>query len=458
MATLNPFASFAQGQQLGMQRRAEERLIEDRERQEQSRNRMSALLAGGLPTTPQAQQSFVAQAAQADPGMALDWAQHFAKQQPDLLARRKQEAPFVTAELGNVTDQASYDMARQRLSDLGVDVDDMPDIYNPQQTNMVLQASRYLAEGAPEASTGPFTGSSLQGQAANILLSADPASPEYAAAYGIMSQPRTYLDQGSGQMVSIAPDMSAYAAPAGRTAQRVAKEPEPPMGVGGQPAPTVKQKETAQAGPGVTVTPIPSSMPKLTEGQKARDKEFGKEYVRWSGGGQADAERNIAQLEQQIQRLQGEENLTGPIIGMQPRYMATFTNPAGVDVQEQVEEVVQRNLREILGAQFTEREGERLISRAYNPRLEETVNVARLTRLVDQMRRAADAKNAMAQYFDQYGTLQGYKGPKMPTMSEMGDAVEGEGEIAQPTTKEERDALPSGTPYIAPDGSRKVKK
>ncbi len=456
MATLNPFASFAQGRQLGMQRRAEERLIEDRERQEQSRNRMSALLAGGLPTTPQAQQSFVAQAAQADPGMALDWAQHFAKQQPDLLARRKQEAPFVTAELGTVTDQASYDMARQRLSDLGVDVDDMPDIYNPQQTNMVLQASRYLAEGAPEASTGPFRGDTQWAQDRNVLLTEDPSSPKYAASYAAMASPRSF--ESDGQIVTIMPDMSPYAPPTGRTAQRVAKEPEPPMGVGGQPTPTVKQKETAQAGPGVTVTPIPSSMPKLTEGQKARDKEFGKEYVRWSGGGQADAERNIAQLEQQIQRLQGEENLTGPIIGMQPRYMATFTNPAGVDVQEQVEEVVQRNLREILGAQFTEREGERLISRAYNPRLEETVNVARLTRLVDQMRRAADAKNAMAQYFDQYGTLQGYKGPKMPTMSEMGDAVEGEGEIAQPTTKEERDALPSGTPYIAPDGSRKVKK
>jgi len=86
-------------------------------------------------------------------------------------------------------------------------------------------------------------------------------------------------------------------------------------------------------------------------------------------------------------------------------------DPKGVNVQEQIEEVVQRNLREVLGAQFTEKEGARLISRAYNPQLGPAYNVPRLRRLFSQMEQAAKAKEAMADYFEKNETLMGYKGP-----------------------------------------------
>src|SRR5690606_8783450 len=85
--------------------------------------------------------------------------------------------------------------------------------------------------------------------------------------------------------------------------------------------------------------------------------------------------------------------------------------------KEKVEEVVQRNLRVILGAQFTEKEGERLISRAYNPRLSEAENKARVDRLIQQISEAAKAKLDAAQYFQQHGSLVGWKG-RLPRMSD----------------------------------------
>jgi len=59
---------------------------------------------------------------------------------------------------------------------------------------------------------GPFEGTGMKAQAANILLTGDPASPEYAAAYSIMSEPT--FDMTRQQMIY--PDMSAYRPPAGR--------------------------------------------------------------------------------------------------------------------------------------------------------------------------------------------------------------------------------------------------
>jgi len=63
-----------------------------------------------------------------------------------------------------------------------------------------------------------------------------------------------------------------------------------------------------------------------------------------------------------------------------------------------------------LGPQFTEKEGERLIARAYNPRLSEKENVKRVRRLIDQIKSAAKAKGDAADYFEKNGTLAGYKG------------------------------------------------
>lgn len=152
-------------------------------------------------------------------------------------------------------------------------------------------------------------------------------------------------------------------------------------------------------------------MPQLTPGQKAADTAFGKEYSDYiAGGGKADIEKNIQQLKDVRQELGKTDTATGPLIGLLPKSVRDLVTPKGAALQDKVEEVVQRNLRAILGAQFTEKEGERLIARAYNPRLSEAENMKRLNALITQIESAAQQKDLAAKFFEEKGTLQGFLG------------------------------------------------
>ena len=175
--------------------------------------------------------------------------------------------------------------------------------------------------------------------------------------------------------------------------------------------------------PGTTVQNILGG-DKLTPAQEAIDKKFAEDYVSWKGGGGQDTAAQIAQLKPVIQALEAGQPITGMKVAVQPDLLLAMTNPKALQSREQVEEVVQRNLRAVLGAQFTEREGERLIARAYNPKLPPEENASRLRRLFLQMSTAAEQKQAMVDHVDQYGTLRGFTG-KMPSVQDFYQAIEG---------------------------------
>ena len=105
-------------------------------------------------------------------------------------------------------------------------------------------------------------------------------------------------------------------------------------------------------------------------------------------------------------------NVTGPEIGLTPNVVLSTINPEAVNIRERIEETVQRNLKAVLGAQFTEKEGERLIARAFNPMLPEHMNERRLGLLIDQMEKAYLIQRDVAQYFEKNGTLTGWTGSR----------------------------------------------
>lgn len=156
------------------------------------------------------------------------------------------------------------------------------------------------------------------------------------------------------------------------------------------------------------------------------DEAFAKEYIDLTAGGAlTDAQKAVSQLDQVYSDLSsGEKDLSGTLISLQPRAVLAITNPDALDARDQVEEVVQRNLRLILGAQFTEREGVRLIERAYNPALDESYNAIRVGRLFDQIRSAAKFKLAMVRHYEQNGTLEGFELSKMPDMEDFWKALQ----------------------------------
>jgi len=149
----------------------------------------------------------------------------------------------------------------------------------------------------------------------------------------------------------------------------------------------------------------------LSEAQKQIDKKFAEDYLAWKArGGMADVEKNLAQLREASTTLGGDKNVTGGMYGIIPDKVLAMWNPEAIDTKEKVSEVVQRNLRLILGAQFTEKEGQQLINRAYNDALDESVNKARVDRLMAQIQAAAESRDSAAKYYEQNGTLKGWKG------------------------------------------------
>ena len=163
----------------------------------------------------------------------------------------------------------------------------------------------------------------------------------------------------------------------------------------------------------------------LTPAQKKVDETFANEYVDWSKGGMADVEKNLSQLLDVNRALASGDNLTGGYIGLTPDKLLGYMNPEALNNKEMVQEVVQRNLRLILGAQFTEKEGERLINRAYNDSLDEEVNRQRVGRLILQINSAAQAMDEMSKYYESNGTLKGYEGRRL-TMADLNNTWQAE--------------------------------
>jgi|GEM_PF-2656893 len=205
-----------------------------------------------------------------------------------------------------------------------------------------------------------------------------------------------------------------------------------------------------------------------TPGWKKIDEAFAPLYFDWQAGGWADTGKQVDQLNEALGILESGQEVTGPMQGAINRLgLGALFNQDGTIAKENVEEVVQRSLREILGAQFTENEGQRLIARAFNDQLPPAENAKRVRRLLQTIQGMADSKQAMVDHFNANGTLYGYQG-KQPTLAEIrafdfGDAPGGPGQpnqsqAQQISTQEQYDALPSGSPYLAPDGTIRTKR
>lgn len=164
----------------------------------------------------------------------------------------------------------------------------------------------------------------------------------------------------------------------------------------------------------------------FTKGQIEVDKTFAKDfYTPYMLGGAQDIEKNLSQLTEVVTALEKPDaNLTGPLLSMLPDQVRATLNPQSLNVRDLVSEVAQRNLREILGGQFAQKEGEALIARAYNDTLPEDVNATRVRRLMKQITSAAEAKRDAIRHFEDNGTLKGWKG-KLPRMSDF-DPLAGE--------------------------------
>lgn len=152
----------------------------------------------------------------------------------------------------------------------------------------------------------------------------------------------------------------------------------------------------------------------LTPGQKMADDTFAKDAAEYYyGGGKATTEKNLARFASAIQTLRDNPDLTG---GITPRIpilssdsVQDTINPKMAAVRDEVRGAVQASLRQVLGAQFTEKEGEAIFNRSFNPRLSTEENVKRATAELEAIQRMAAQKDGSMEHFLANGTLRGYR-------------------------------------------------
>ena len=149
----------------------------------------------------------------------------------------------------------------------------------------------------------------------------------------------------------------------------------------------------------------------LTPGQSTIDTEFGKIAAEYTLKGQPQVKANLKNLTRKIDILKlGEQNVSGVGIGIIPDFAKPIMGfQDAVAFEDDIRDIVFQSLREKLGAQFTEKEGDRLVAAAFNKSLDESRNVPRLERLYKTIEEAAKAKEDAILHYNKTGSLQGYE-------------------------------------------------
>lgn len=182
-----------------------------------------------------------------------------------------------------------------------------------------------------------------------------------------------------------------------------------------------------------------------TPGTRAVDNAFGKDYAEYSlGGGSANAQRNLDSIDYVIDKLGKTDNASGPLVGLIPKEARDIITPEGAALQDEVARVIAAQMRQTLGAQFTEKENREFIAREFNPRQEEPELIRRLTNVKKQLESAAKAKEEAARYFQKNGTMAGYNGKTSFSFSDFGEGASPASSIKKRNinemTEEEMDA------------------
>jgi hypothetical protein len=149
---------------------------------------------------------------------------------------------------------------------------------------------------------------------------------------------------------------------------------------------------------------------------KQLDADFAKDYNEWTSGKAAQSAADLGRLDEAIKRLSGSEQISGPIVGAVTsipgvQRVANAFMPAVKATETDVLAVGQNQIRTIFGSSPAQAEAQRLLDRIYSKDVTEQENIRRVTVFRDMLQEGAKAKAAKAAYFQQNGTLAGFKGP-----------------------------------------------
>lgn len=156
---------------------------------------------------------------------------------------------------------------------------------------------------------------------------------------------------------------------------------------------------------------------KATEGQKALDKDFAKDYNDWTSGGGSRARNEISKLESVVERLKSGQGGTGGFTGvLGDRFTSNDVLKNRADVQQSAMSLI----KVLLSGATSDKDREQIVNTLWNEADSTENNKARIERFVADMKSRADQTDVKANYFKQSGTLGGYdpSSKQMPSISE----------------------------------------
>jgi hypothetical protein len=274
------------------------------------------------------------------------------------------------------------------------------------------------AIGKPfDSNQSTFPGTSSTSGAMNVLTSAATIgatdTPEYAAAYALLGKSRTITTPDGRTINEPGMDLSGFPAPT-FGAQTPATQTGTPPTAPSVPVSEAPAEQPAPEAPQEPAEPSPEGVP-VNDITVAADTEYVKTRLPEFRNEQAQALTNLSKLEKVINLLGQRNDLTGlaPAIGVKlgevfglPGVIA----PSASNIKNEVESVAQESIRQLMGAQFSEKEGENVLRRAFDVSQPEAINMQRVRNLYNNLQTVLNAKRDEAQYYEKHGTLRGYKG------------------------------------------------
>lgn len=151
-----------------------------------------------------------------------------------------------------------------------------------------------------------------------------------------------------------------------------------------------------------------------SEGQKSIDKAFGQDFNEWNSRGRSTLSKNLDRLKRVKATLkEREDDFVGTSGRMTGRLPDWLRSEESVRLREDVQAAAQGALRATLGAQFTEKEGERIMNAAYNEKLSPAENIRKIDDAIKELAANAKSMDDRGQYFERNrGSLAGWAAPK----------------------------------------------
>lgn len=148
---------------------------------------------------------------------------------------------------------------------------------------------------------------------------------------------------------------------------------------------------------------------KPTEGEKTVDREFAKKFTDWQTEGRSDYEVNSKIFEDAMNQLKKGKVDTGTLSGIGARIPGYRSETR--ELESTVRKAINGMLRATLGAQFTEKEGERIFQQTFDPSASEEANLRNMQAELDKLNKRKAAMDDMSRYYKENKTMAGYDAP-----------------------------------------------